>query len=369
MTTKSLYDEYKDRFCGRCKSYYNISICPDELFSGEHSAEIKACHAFIEKHFKDGRKKDALNFSFKNDYAVNERSAHMVSLYLLGLKLKVLFKDSIEKEFNNNITGDKSWYDFRYTWFLTCLYHDTASCVEAGNDNWTNNAGLLKSPYTTPIRYNDPLKSIAFRGSDDLAGKYFEYRKSSGKFDHGIAGGYLLFNRLIDSFQNATKDYDIEQGPMVKNGLKWRKEHIDHFRYIADAIICHNMWAVPSTDVAGVEKYKKYNLGKLIIDRNNILDQRLSKDNFPLQFMLCLLDTIEPVKRFAHLTAREVIENISIDGSCKQQIQIAWNNRIKQEPEFWKWMENIFNMKDWMQVDVSLCRQKGEWCYVTIDFR
>lgn len=366
---QNLYSEYEDSFCGRCKSYYNLRICPHRLFCGDRAAEITECCAFIEKHFTDGCKVEALCFPFKNDYRISNRAVHMVSLYLLGLKLKDLFEDSIKKEFKNNITGEKDWYDFKYTWFLTCLYHDTASCVEEKNADWTNNADLIISPYTTSIRCSDPGLSIKFRGSNALARNYFNYRKSDGKCEHGIIGGFLLFNRLIDSFQKATKDHDIEKGEIAKNGLQWRKEHIDHFRYIADAIICHNMWTVQSTDTDGVKKYKEHHLEKLIIDSKSSHDQRLSINDYPLQFMLCLLDTIEPTKRFSHLTAGSTLENVSIWSTDNHQLRIAWSNRLKQESQFPGWLKSIYGIKDWMQVDISMSRQMEEWCYVTVDFR
>lgn len=366
---QNLYSEYEDSFCGRCKSYYDLRICPHRLFCGDPAAEITECCAFIETHFTSGGKKEALCFPFRKDYSTSDRVVHMVSLYLLGLKLKDLFEGSIKNEFNNNITGEKDWYDFKYTWFLTCLYHDTASCAENGYSSLMNDINLRISPYTTEIRSTDPGVLIKFRGSNELAKNYFQYRKSFGKDDHGIVGGFLLFDRLIEGFQNATKGYDIEHGPMWKDGLRWCKEHIDHFRYIADAIICHNMWTVQSTDTDGVKTYKKYHLEKLIIDPRSSHDRRLSINDYPLQFMFCLLDTIEPTKRFSNLTARSTLENVSIWSMGNHQLQIAWSNRLKQELQFRNWLESIYGMRDWMQVDISPCRQREEWCYVTVDFQ
>lgn len=365
MAIKPLYEGLKDQFCGRCKSYYNIRVCPNELFNGNSTAEIRECCAFIEKHFTAGCKNEALNFSFKEDYRTSNRVIHMTSLYLLGLKLKVLLEGSIHDEFDTNISGDKEWYDFKYTWFLTCLYHDTASCIEESNIDFECLPNIEMSPYTTPVRKNDPGLSIAFRGSNDLARNYYEYRKSCSSVDHGIVGGYLLFDKLVCNFKNTIQNCNWDSGFMVKKGVLWRAEHIDHFRYIADAIICHNMWTVQETDTKGVEKYKKYHLDDLIIKND---DDKISLKKYSLQFMLCLIDTIEPVKRFEQLSAREVLENVSIELSGSR-IRIAWTEKIRQQSEFWKWMENISTVKDWMQVDVSPCRQEGEWCYVTINIR
>lgn len=72
------------------------------------------------------------------------------------------------------------------------------------------------------------------------------------------------------------------------------------------------------------------------------------------------------VKRFKKLTAREVLENVSIE-QIGRQIRVEWTDKIEQQPEFLKWMKNITTAKDWMLVDVSTCKQKEDWCYVTID--
>ncbi len=73
--------------------------------------------------------------------SANVRSVHMVSLYLLGYALAESFDKDLKKYFskyikslNNKIT---SWYDFRYTWFLTALFHDIASCKENIDENNT----------------------------------------------------------------------------------------------------------------------------------------------------------------------------------------------------------------------------------------
>ena len=60
------------------------------------------------------------------------RSVHMVSLYLLGYSLYQCFEDDLNKYFMQYIgksdRGEE--YDFRYTWFLTALFHDITSCKE-----------------------------------------------------------------------------------------------------------------------------------------------------------------------------------------------------------------------------------------------
>ena len=54
-----------------------------------------------------------------------------------------------------------SWYDFRYTWFLTCLFHDAASSIEGlqvdncscGLDETLKELDVTITPFTyTPLQ-------------------------------------------------------------------------------------------------------------------------------------------------------------------------------------------------------------------------
>lgn len=75
---------------------------------------------------------------------------------------------------------------------------------------------------------------------------------------------------------------------------KWHIEQLSHAAYAADAIICHNIWMGGEMDT---ELYQAYGLSPLLYLKHG--ENKLSIQKYPLQFMLCLLDTIEPAKRFA----------------------------------------------------------------------
>ena len=145
-----------------CNSYYGIPIEPENLF--EQGREQDHCEAFIRTHFEKGCKGEALNFreTWEKRYKAERKHVHAVSLYIMG----VCFKDMICKKIKTKmkeILGDEvtSWYEFRYTWFLTCLFHDAASCIEVGweegNQGDLQSAirmlGIQKTPYTyRPIK-------------------------------------------------------------------------------------------------------------------------------------------------------------------------------------------------------------------------
>ena len=113
-------------------SYCEIPIEKDNIFRFDFSPW--ACRNFIEEHYIKGNKKKALEFIFNDEYRDNGKHQHTVALYLLGLHLKCLFDGRIKDKIHELMPVDDesdSWYDYRYTWFLTSLYHDVASCIES----------------------------------------------------------------------------------------------------------------------------------------------------------------------------------------------------------------------------------------------
>lgn len=313
----------------------------------------KDCLVFIQNHFEGGNKAEALNFPFQKEFENNGKHQHTVALYFLGLHLYDMFNEKLQEKLRTLILIDEldNWYDFKYTWFLTCLYHDTASCIEnlhrgffclSKKRHWTYYLGkfdIRHTPYNhIPLRKGASL----VRFSESLVKNYFYYRMDRGVLDHGIIGGYYLFDRLYKNFREQTKNNDLNEGKnLIKNGLSYRIEHLDHFAYIADAIICHNLWCAYEPKV--IETYKEYGLDPLIIGGdvlNNELFQvkykRLNVKDYPLQFLLCLLDSIEPVKRFSGkngcgISAYEVLNRVSIEKAENGVIKIEWSPWLKMQ--------------------------------------
>ena len=101
-----------------------------------------------------------------------------------------------------------------------------------------------------------------------------------------------------------------------------------------------------------IEEYKENNLNKLII--NSKEDRERLKQN-PLYFMLCLLDTIEPTKRFEGLDIEYVLKNIFIEGMGEKIIRIKWNKEFQKEnkEKFNVWKTNIQDLEKWLGVTVK----------------
>lgn len=83
-------------------------------------------------------------------------------------------------------------------------------------------------------------------------------------------------------------------------------------------------------------------------------ESKLSVEAFPLQFMLCLLDTIEPIKRFEDtLSPREILQGIKLDYITNNEIVISWAAIIAQQKGFKRWKKGVVDTKKWMCVRVA----------------
>lgn len=366
-----------DRFKTLDESYYHIKIQPETLFSNSSS---DPCCTFIKKHFASGAKGSALTtMPFYQKYKTKGKHAHTVALYLLGLSLQTIFNAEINRALSEflDTTG---WYAedpdrLKYTWFLTCLYHDIASSIETDatyNPSWES----LVEQYPGLSGENDGIPS---RFNPRTIKAYFEYQKRRGETDHGIVAGSYLYSELKANFDLYTKGHDWENEPICRKKKKevlpvtgfhddeyfiWCKDQLRHHAYVANAIICHNMWTTSSKDEKA-EEYRLKGLDELIITED---DDRLSVNKMPLHFMLCLLDTIEPVKRIS-LSPQEILQNISIEpvkSNMTNSLKIEWTDTIKQADGFWRWLPGIYGMKTWMQVDVSPCERTGDHCSVMV---
>ena len=346
----SLYDD----FSNIPKGYYGIKINVDELFDNERA--LHNCNLFIQKHFTAGCKKGVLDITenYTNEYELRGKQVHTVSLYLLGLHLMKLFNKTLKEKIEFLIPSKDKWYDYYYTWYLTCLYHDIASVIERNKEFLSETEEIAKT------QLYDEDKNL-FRFDRDIILKYQKYRSNKGRVDHGVFGGISFFNRIKASFEKETFGHDWQAEPVYnKHNLKWRLEHIKHFAYIADAICCHNIWL--AVDSAAKKEYQEKGLDELCVENHT---DKLSFREYPLQFILCLLDTIEPVKRFSDMKPKDVLENISIK-STGTTITIEWTKSIKNNKNFFRWLDSICSLDEWMKLNVKSCECNGETCKIKI---
>ena len=140
-------------------------------------------------------------------------------------------------------------------------------------------------------------------------------------------------------------------GSFSIGNLRYRPCHLLLFKFIADAIIAHNIWHYNN---GSEQAYKLWGLEKLSPQN------RLSLKKNPLAFMLGLLDTIEPVKYFCKddnkIKPKEVLESIDIELSHEmnqQSIIISLTETI-DVINFDNWFDNkLKDMMDWLDSTVE----------------
>ena len=196
--------------------------------------------------------------------------------------------------------------------------------------------------------------------SQNIIVNYFDYKyHERDKLDHGIIAGVLLFDRLLKNYNNKWENYKdsyeyANQKPSEKGNYNnffyknksWKREHHDHFAYIADSIISHNIWLSSNEEL-----YSKYNLQGLL----RINAEKISINRNPLLFMLGILDTIEPVKVFTNFDAEYVWDNINIYINSNS-IEII----VKERANFnhHKWFKKISSLNEWLAISIEEKRKK-----------
>ena len=374
--------------------YYETGRNPKNPFE-ENFNKASVSLEFIKKYFEISKKDKVLELMFKEDFNNRGKHQHTVALFFLGNLLKrsidcqlkrflgqnvknILGKQRITSENNlelNANTCNDGWYDFLYTWFLTCLYHDTASAIEEkAYQNQCMEFFLGANNVSHNLFQHKPILPYAklFTYSEKLVRNYFNYRIDFGKsVDHGILGGFIMYDRLKKNYDIAWREFLNNEDNSINNCYEffvykernWRIEHLDHFAIIADSIIAHNIWFSDDEKL-----YKHYGLNPLIKSNKN----RIKLECRPLLFFLGMLDTIEPVKFFTEeskdkIKPVEVLENISIDLEGNNIINIEINNDFACECMREKWFEKIKSMKDWL--NVSVCEKGSNFCNLTITIK
>lgn len=309
MTNKcknnSLRDMYNEILTsGEWNCYKNKDDSTSKTYDSTIFDNSKSCQKFIEDYFKSGGKtivfewpdKDN-NENIKNEEYIN-RCPHIVSTYLLGLIIAEALGIDKMTEINYNT-------DFKYVWFMTCLYHDFGYIYEKGNTinnkelnniancgikELENIIGIENDLYDSP--YNDPKDNIYSKEQAEIYLKYRAETKSKdnkGKIDHGIVGGLMLFDRLIknynEAYNNVSKDNkDIDKNNFDYHELHFSKNNNKLYAKVSDAIIAHNIWldtfnAMDEVKQKGIE-----------------IKRKINKDNY-LGFLLGIADTLEPLKK------------------------------------------------------------------------
>jgi len=205
--------------------------------------------------------------------------------------------------------------------------------------------------------------------------RYFAYRlltfdtpvSKTGCIDHGIAGGYLFFDRIIRNYAKAYMSalrYDadtnisnfINPNDYNEQPMHFSFDQLPLFAYISDCIMNHNIWSAKS-NTANAQIYQKLSMNKLLVPKYD----RVNFFRNPLLFILAVSDSIEPYKLFSAIQIDKAPYN-------KDQLQLLLketnieiiNDRIVIKPPktmIDKFHDKINELKDWVDVD---CRENAD---------
>lgn len=296
----SLYDYYSKALKNN-GSTYNVN----DLF------EQRKAKAFIKKRFNEERGNEKIKECIEG--ITDFRAIHTVSAFFLGFVIKDQLK--IDTREWRRLPGENSPKgSFELFWSWICLFHDIGYKYEddyAKSKTYKTIDGFIRY---LKLDYNLLEESK----NKELIINYFRMRIDDEVLDHGIVGALLLYNALMDLAENSKLYSSI-------------KEYKSFFVAICDTIALHNMWRA-STD--NIDKYERYGLWELIPgdDLHHIV---FYKDN-PILFLLALVDTIEPIKKFSHdgrsrnpVTGISVLQNMYVrfvNGSGVKKLTLSYNN-------------------------------------------
>lgn len=299
-----------------------------------------ASYNFIRNYFKCGGKGKVFEddpYIIKYEYVLKERSPHIVSTFLLGIRIaEHLYFDINTKNIDN--------INFIYLWFMACLYHDIGYVYE--NDH---NCAHLRTVQKDGLNALKDICNIKYLCDNEfktykkeninlyLSNRAICSSENIGKIDHGIVGGLLLYDRLRKNFDEAwnkakRKKQKISRKRFKYNGLNFSNEHYKYYAEAADAIIAHNIWINTLNEY--LTKNNKEHLEVNKIDKNN-----------KIAFILALADTLEPIKKYG-IFALNMISFEKMDDGFDLIMPDEMNEKD---------YEYICNLSDWMNVDVNRC--------------
>ncbi len=297
---------------------------------------------FIERYFEVADKKAIL---IQEREQMLHKSAHVVSAYFLGALINqalwpynVICEKKTDMGFTSNIL---------FVWFLTCLYHDyywnienkkelCVTCPNISKFQKSFNIGyslLKRKPRFIPDRLKKSIEN------------YYEYRiREWNLVDHGIAGGVIMFDKLITNRKRQKKGptSGIQPSP-----LDFSKPIEKFYVEASYAVATHNIF-FPNKDTVPI--YEKYNLNSLISQ------DPISYKEAPFLFFLGLVDTIDPIKTFDCADPDYVARHLYIDIQ-EENNTYAISLLVKQPLNYEKIAAKKRALESWLKLDFD-CQPK-----------
>lgn len=329
---------------------------------------VKSAHSFIQQYFQNGEKAIFELKICRDMYQPDIRDIHTVSVFILGIE--------IARKMKNRILGNEL-----FIWFLMCLYHDMGYKLE-------NKTDLVKEYYTLDkfLQKNEIKEEyniFKVYKKKTLCENYYRYRaedryrttehgviKEHGVIDHGIAGGIILYKVLVKNYEMVKRKSENNKDSFEYNNLIFSTDNFKDYAKAAIGIIRHNMWYANKSD--DCKTYYEFGLDDLISEPQN----KICYTDDRLLFLLCLADTIEPLKRFRNLGTNEEIneilrqicmdiENINNQKNSKITITIQVSDKLEDKVKN-ELIKNCRSLDSWMNVKTT---QEDNKVKITFSFQ
>ncbi len=288
------------------------------------------------------------------------RVKHIVFSFGLGIVLSSFcnLRDKIEEKYKKY----KIQQSFIYVWITLCLYHDFGYYI---------GEAYLRIDNIEKIKLKHNIFNYTYCDSRYSKELYYHYYKNKYKQqnwlqknydlseyeevgDHGILGGYVLFERLCSSETNA--DLQKKESNFQPDNVKLNFERIPVYQDICFRIMEHNIW-------------KNNNLYEVSNPLHEIDAGHFLRIGYmePLLYLLSLVDTIEMTKKFCRYSDESEDKDRFVFPKTlgtKIKIEISdgvinidyseLENFIKKHEYFNnidRWKTDIIELKDWVCVD------------------
>ena len=155
-----------------------------------------------------------------------------------------------------------------------------------------------------------------------------------------------MVKNYCSKFKQCQKPVDFNN--FVFNNLHFCIEQFRIFRYISDCIASHNIWY--ASDMSSKRSYINFGLNSLVYKKN----RKISYEKNPLFYLLCLADSLEPVKRGNESDAQQILEQIKIDyyhtsKTVKITIRSYWSNSECGK----QYIRNVKELTTWLDVKIE----------------
>lgn len=321
--------------------YYDLSDFTNPFFS----PEIENSNEFVKKYLDYSHKTKDI-YSVLESLELN-RFLHIVMDYFLGILIyenNQKIKNAIDKQIrkyvpSTNIHCDNS---FKYFWFLLCFYHDVGYYYEDNTDSIRSLTTLKKD---LKIEYSFPSLIGVPSLFQNVRKKYLQYRfEKCRKYDHGIVGSMLFYDRIIKIYKYYKNKFHSDESSFIHNNLYWSDSMFKYFQLIASVVLAHNIWFKKRGVDPDCDIYENYKLDKLIISNST---RKISLNRHPLLYLFCLVDSIEPTKRYGV----NFLKKIRL--IFPQNSSLIFVQGLKKNTEVIEWMEKIKLLNNWLRIEVN----------------